>query len=585
MNNLTLMTLWCYFSKRRKKQFWMLLILMILASFVDVISISAVLPFLGALTSPEQVYQHSLAQPFVQMLGISNSSQLLLPLTVLFIAAAILAGLVRLLVLYITTKLSYATGADLSINIYRRTLYQEYAVHVSRNSSETINSIITKTTIVVNGIISPALALINSVIFTIAIISALFVIDTMVALTASVGFGGLYWIVIRYTKQQLQENGQCIAEQSTQMLKSLQEGLGGVRDVLIDNSQEFYCNIYRNADLKLRQASGKNAFISGSPRFIMEMLGIVLISGLAYSMSLREDGLATAIPILGALALGAQRLLPALQQSYASYSSIKGAHPSFKDVLALLEQPLPEYVGQTLASPIPFEKEIQLKGLGFSYNKDTPSVFNNINLIIPKGASIGFMGKTGSGKSTLLDVIMGLLKATQGEFLVDGELITIKNRRAWQARIAHVPQNIFLFDSSIAENVAFGIAKEEINLIQVKKACDQAQISESIENTIDGYQTLIGERGIRLSGGQRQRIGIARALYKRADVLIFDEATSALDNETEHAVMESIKGFKKGLTILIIAHRLSTLKDCDQVVQIEENGTINVGSYQDIVNI
>ena len=368
------------------------------------------------------------------------------------------------------------------------------------------------------------------------------------------------------------------------MIKSLQEGLGGIRDVLIDGSQEFYSQLYRSADLPLRRASGNNAFIGGGPRFVLEAVGMTLIAVIAYIMSQKEGGIATAIPILGALALGAQRLLPALQQAYASFSSIRGVEVSLKDVLDLLEQPLPEYVNQSLPAPISFEREIKLTNLSFRYIKETPLVLENINLSIVKGERIGFMGVTGSGKSTLLDIIMGLLPPTDGKLTIDEKPLNSQNRRAWQAHIAHVPQNIYLSDSTIEENIAFGIPIEKIDHQRVKKAAKQAQIADMIANLKDGYQTLVGERGVRLSGGQRQRINIARALYKKADVLIFDEATSALDSSTEQEVMKAIEGLGGQLTILIIAHRLTTLKGCDRIIQFDKDNLLHVRSYQDMVN-
>jgi len=583
--------LWDHLSVRRRKQFWLLLILMVLASIAEVISIGSVLPFLGALTAPSQVYQHPIMQPVNNVLTIVSPDQLLLPLTIVFVVAALMAGIIRLALLYVMTRLSFATGADLSINIYRRTLYQEYSVHVSRNSSEIINGIITKTNTVIGGVISPTLSLISSTIIIIAIIGTLFAVDTVIALTSLLGFSLIYIMIIGYTKKQIQVNSQTIATQSTQMIKSLQEGLGGIRDVLIDGSQPFYCNLYRNADLPLRRASGNNAFIAQSPRYVIEAAGMILIAGIAYSMSIREGGLTTVIPVLGALALGAQRLLPALQQAYSSYSQLKGSYTSFQDVISLLDQPLPEYAMSTEEHeqliPVPFEKYITLENLSFCYEsesvKDTPWVLKNINLTISKGARIGFIGLTGSGKSTLLDIIMGLLLPTDGRMMIDNQSITNENRRSWQAHIAHVPQNIYLSDSTIEENIAFGIPKEKINHQQVKRAAKQAQIAELIDGWEDGYQTLVGERGIRLSGGQRQRIGIARALYKQANVLVFDEATSALDNMTEQAVMDAVEGLGRDLTILIIAHRLTTLKGCDQIVKLDKNNIMKVGGYQEMI--
>jgi ATP-binding cassette, subfamily B, bacterial PglK len=580
----TLFTLWHHLSKRRQKQFWLVLALMIATSLAEIISISAVLPFLGVLTAPEQVYQYPLMQPVIRILGLTDPSQLILPLTIFFIISILLAGAIRLILLYAMTRLSFATGADLSISIYRRTLYQEYAVHVSRNSSDVINSIITKTNTVINGILTPVLMFISSIILLVGIIGILFVINIDVALSTSIGFGLLYWLVIRYTKSQLKDNSQIIADQSTQMIKSLQEGLGGIRDVLIDGTQQFYCQLYRNADLPLRRASGNNQFISGSPRYIMEAIGMTLIAGLAFVMTQQEGGMATAIPVLGVLALGAQRLLPSLQQAYGAYSTIKGSNSSFEDVLKFLDQSLPKYADQVLPEPIPFKEEIKLTNLNFRYTEESPWVLKDINLSLKKGSRIGFIGATGSGKSTLLDIIIGLLSPTNGKLIIDQQIVNSQNCRAWQAHIAHVPQNIFLSDGSIEENIAFGISKEQINYQRVKEAAQQAQISELIEEWKDGYQTFVGERGVRLSGGQRQRIGIARALYKKANILIFDEATSALDNETEREVMEAIGDLGKEITVLIIAHRLTTLKGCDKIVKLDKNHTTYVGSYQEMIN-
>jgi len=576
--------LWHYLPRRRQKQFYLLFALMIIASFSEVISIGAILPFLGALTAPEQMYQHHLMRPLIETLELTKPSQLLLPLTIAFIVAALLAGVVRLTLLYAVTRFSFAIGADLSINIYSRTLYQEYSVHIARNSSEIINGIINKTN-TATGIVSLFLTLCSSIVLLIGVMGVLLTINIEVALASFISFGLLYLVVMRYTHSQLKQNSQTVADKSTLLVKSLQEGLGGIRDVLIDGTQQLYCQLYRNSDLQLRRASGSTQFIVQSPRHVMESIGMILIAGIAYVMTKQQGGLVSAVPVLGALALGAQRLLPTLQQAYSSYSGIKGARSSLEDILMLLEQPLPSYAQQALpVAPIPFEQQIELKNLSFRYNKHAPWVFKNINLRLLKGARIGFIGVTGSGKSTLLDVIMGLLAPTEGELVIDNEPINDENRRSWQAHIAHVPQTIYLSDSTIEENIAFGISKNKIDHQQVIKAAQQAQIAELIEQWQDGYQTFVGERGIRLSGGQRQRIGIARALYKQANVLIFDEATSALDNKTEQVVMEDIMELGRELTVLIIAHRLTTLKGCDQIISLDESNGICTVDYQETIN-
>lgn len=578
-----ILDLWHHLSPVRRRQFFLLLALMMLASLAEMISVGIIIPFLGVLTAPEQVFAHSAAQPFIRLLGIENAQMLLLPITLAFCAAALLAGGIRLLLLYATTRYSYAVGADLSIDVYRRTLYQPYTVHTARNSSEVINGITGKTAMMIGSILVPLLTLVSAAILLTGILLVLLAVDPVIAITVGAGFSAIYWFILSLSRRALQKNSECIAQKSTQVIKSLQEGLGGIRDVLIDGTQEVYCRIFRNADLPLRQAQGHNTFISASPRYVIETLGMILIAGLAYGMSQREGGVATAIPVLGALALGAQRLLPILQQGYSALAIIRGAEASLRDTLALLNQPLPAYVGKQPTVPIPFERDIRLQNVSFRYDLELPWVVSDVSLRLEKGKRIGFMGKTGSGKSTLLDIVMGLLQPTEGILEIDGQPIQTHNQRAWQMHVAHVPQNIYLADSTIEENIAFGVARADIDFERVQQAAQRAQIADLIESWPAQYQTVIGERGVRLSGGQRQRIGIARALYKRADVIIFDEATSALDQETESAVMEAINGLGQDLTILIIAHRLTTLQNCDLIVELGQGGVKRVGQYNELI--
>lgn len=557
---------------------------MLLASFAEILSIGAVLPFLGVLTAPERVFANPAVQPVIQTLGLTSSEQLLLPLTVAFCSAALIAGGMRLLLLWATTRLSFSTGAELSISIYRRTLYQPYAVHCARNSSEVISGISSKASNLTHNIIVPALMLISASVMLLVVLSALLTMEPVIALLAFGGFGSIYLFIIRLTRNKLLANSQCVARESVKTVKSLQEGLGGIRDVLIDGSQSTYCQTYAVSDLALRRAQGNSAFIGASPRYAMESLGMLLIAMLAYSIAQQPDGIGRAIPILGVLAIGAQRLLPALQQAYGSWTSIRGGQASLQDTLELLDQPLPDHAEQPNTQALSFKHNISIKQLGFRYSPQTPYVLRQLDLVITKGDRIGFVGTTGSGKSTLLDIVMGLLPPTDGSIEVDGQSVTPTNSRAWQAHIAHVPQAIFLADSSIEENIAFGVPKELIDHDRVRKAALQAKIADSIESWPEKYQTVVGERGVRLSGGQRQRIGIARALYKQADVIIFDEATSALDSETEQAVMQAIEGLSQDLTLLIIAHRVTTLKNCTQIVELGNGGIKRIGSYQELGN-
>ena len=573
--------LWRHLSLRRKTQLVFLLGLMVLCSIAEMVSIGAVVPFLGALINPDQVFGHPSAAPILGHFGNGRSQDLLLPLTIIFCIAALAAGLLRLLLLYATTQFSFSVGSDFSIDVYRRTLYQPYSVHIGRNSSEIINGITRKVAMLIGSVLMPILTLISSVILLIGVIWVLLLIDPVIAIAASSSFGLLYLITSLVTRRNLRENSECIARESTRVIKSLQEGLGGIRDVLIDGKQEAYCTIYRSADLPLRRAQASNTFTGASPRFIMEMLGMVMIAVLAYNMALREGGVSAALPVLGALALGAQRLLPVLQQGYNAIATIFGAEASLRDALYLLAQPMPENTGESPFSPLPFERSIRLDDVGFRYAVDGTWVLRHVHLEIPKGKRVGFVGSTGAGKSTFLDILMALLMPSEGAMQIDGQAVGMHNYRNWQAHIAHVPQSIFLSDSSIEENIAFGLPRKEIDQVRVRQVAKQAQIDEIIEGWPEKYLTRVGERGVRLSGGQRQRVGIARALYKRADVIIFDEATSALDNETERAVMQAIDSLSSDLTILIVAHRLTTLQKCDFIVELDKGRVSRIGPYQE----
>ncbi len=573
--------LWRHISTRRRKQFALSLILMIVASFAEIFSIGAAIPFLGILTNPSLVFEHPVAQPIIHTFGITEAKQLLLPCTIAFGLAALLAGAVRLLLLYVSSRLSFGIGADLSFSIYHSTLCQSYETHCSRNSTQLISGTTDKARCAIT-VINQFLILLSSTLILITILVTLLYLDPVVAASAFGGFGLIYILIILLTRERLAKNSASVATQSTRVLKCLQEGFGGIRDVLIDGTQSIYCKVYGDADRTLRRAESENAFIGNSPRYAMEALGMILIAGLAYLISAQPDGIARAIPMLGALALGAQRLLPVLQQAYGAWTTIRGSQASLRDALELLDQDSDPKANQLEILPLAFTETIRLRNLRFRYFPESPYILERINLTIRKGSRVGFIGVTGSGKSTLIDVIMGLLRPTDGGLEIDNQCITRDNQRAWQCQLAHVPQTIFLSDSSVAENIAFGVDKAEIDMQRVREAAKSAQIADSIESWSQKYDTIVGERGVRLSGGQRQRIGIARALYKRANVIILDEATSALDSQTEEAVMSAIDGLSKDITLLIISHRITTLRNCTQIVELENASVKRICSYSEL---
>lgn len=573
---------WHSLTVRRRRQLLLLLVMMVFSALVEVIGIASVLPFLGALTNASALLVNPIAQSILLQLHVVTPDRLILVVTLLFVSVSILSGAIRFVVMKVGLKLSYAIGADISEQVYRHMLYQPYRIHADRNSSEVIAAVMSKV-FNVTSVINAVLQMISSSLIFFAVVLFAIWINPMVALVAIVILGGSYWVMSLRVRSRLRLNGQKIAAGQTRVVKILQESFGGIRDILLDSNQGFYCKIYQSVDGDYRRTIGDNMAISASPRYVIETLSTVLIAVLAYLMLLSENGAAAAIPILGALALSAQRILPVMNTIYTGWAAIKGNYASLEDVVALLSVESSKSEDHTLQT-LKFTQTLMLDNVCFRYHSDGEMVLQGVALSIPKGSRVGFVGKTGSGKSTLIDIVMGLLDPEQGCLRVDGLAVTEKNRRAWQRNIAHVPQSIFLSDASIAENVAFGIPREQIDMEQVIQAARIAQIADYIEAQPHGYDTFVGERGVRLSGGQRQRIGIARAVYKRVDVLVLDEATSALDASTEREVMAAIGQLSDKLTVLMIAHRLTTVSNCDFIVVLDAGRIVAQGGYQELLN-
>ena len=581
--------LWQHLSTRRRRQFVLIALLSLLSAFAEVMSLGTVLPFLGVLTAPKTVLNYPGVWRIAHTLGINTATlspkELWLPLTAAFVGVALLASAIRMLALWASTRFTFSVGADISAEVYRRTLYQPYTVHVSRNSSEVVSGVIAKVGDVILSVLLLLMTFLSAGMVLLAIMGALLVIDAKVAIIASVVFGGSYFAITALSIRRLDRNSRRVADGYAELLKALQEGLGGIRDVLLEGTQEFYCDVYRRADRQFRHKQGENTVISLAPRYLMELVVIVLVAILAYTLSGREGGVLVALPMLGALAFGAQRMLPALQQVYTAWANMTGSRASLADTIALLEQPLdPAMLGRNVA-PLRFESAVRFRNVRFRYSPTGPWVLDGLDLTIPQGARLGVVGATGCGKSTVMDLLMGLLLPTEGELLVDGEPLQGARIRAWQRAIAHVPQNLYLADATVAENIAFGVAPADIDLERVRYAATRAQIAEYFERQPEGYRARVGERGVRLSGGQRQRVGIARALYKQARVLILDEATSALDHATERSVMDAIEALDRNLTIVLVAHRLTTVRHCDTIVELTGGRAAAYGSYDEFVRI
>lgn len=570
-----------HLESRRRKQLVLLLLLMLAGSIAELVTIGAVVPFISLMAQPERAADYPLLQQIFGVLGWRNPDSLVLPMTLAFIAIVTTATGIRLLLTYASNKLVFAIGHDIGVKLYRVILQQPYAYHIRQNTSHAIANV-NKVQILVNAFLRPAMEGAVAVILSLAILTALMVVDAVTALGAGLVFALLYLAIICLFRARLRKNSKVISETQSARVKSVQEGLGGIVDVILDANHAHYTREFARHDGRFRNAQAANAFLGQAPRFVVEAIGVALIVTLAYVLSLQPGGILTALPTLGALALGAQRLLPLIQKIYAAWARYSGNFHVFEDVLGALNLSVPQKQNRC-SEHLSFQERIELDGIHFRYRTDEADVLHDIRLNIPKGVRVGIVGQTGSGKSTLMGILMGLLEPTKGRILLDGVPINGENRTAWQRHISHVPQHIFLSDASIAQNIALGVKREAIDHDRVRRAARRAQIASFIESHPQGYNARVGERGVQLSGGQRQRIGIARALYRDADVLIFDEASSALDTETETAVMKSVNALDPDLTVFIIAHRVQTLQECDLIVQLDDGRIVSTGTYDEVI--
>ena len=551
-------------SPSRRRQFYATLVLMVVGAVAELTTIGAALPFLAVISDPQRATEIPMVAKIFGFLGWPPGDVLVLPATLLLIAAALVAAAVRLWLTWTTNAFVFSLGHDLSVAMFSRVLRQPYLYHVERNTSEVIAGV-EKVQEALFAVLLPVMQALVSGFIGLFIVAMLVAIDPLMAGVAAITIAALYLGLSFSFRPVLQRNSQVLGEAHTLRIKQVQEGLGGIRDILLDRSQPVFEQAFNDVDDRLRRAQMVNTFLTGAPRMVIEAAAIVLIALLALQMSRQAGGLVMAIPILGGLAIGAQRLLPLIQTVYTAWSRTAGSLQILIDISGLLSAPV-EAPADDEESARPFACEIVFDQVGMNFPGGRRAALSDVSLAIGKGERVGLVGETGSGKSTLLDLLMGLLEPTSGEIRVDGEPLDGRGRRRWQRQIAHVPQSIYLADTSIRENIAFGSAPDRIDDRRVCEAAKRAQIADFIDGLPERYETRIGERGVRLSGGQRQRIGIARALYKQAPVLILDEATSALDNETEAAVMDSLRKLEPDLTVLIVAHRLSTLEGCDRVI-------------------
>ncbi len=556
-------------SRQRRMVGWMLC-LQIIAAGSEILSLGAVIPFLGALANAHQMMGQSTIQPGLQYFKIQTPQHLVVAMAVLFGGSFVLSSALRLLTIRMQYRFSAEIGNTISAEAYRRTLYQPYSFHTQQSSSQIIALSTSDADNVSSGLIPAVFYFATNTLVVLAITITLVMLDPWVALFAAVVVGGAYGLIIVKTREALHRNGLKISELNSQSVKAIQEGLGGIRDVLIDGTQPVFESAYRQANRARLQAQGSNSFIAMAPRFLVEPIAMCAIAALAVGTASDSTQLQLVLPLLGAFALGANRLLPALQQCFVSLAGMRGNQVSLNKVIQALGQPIKPEQLVASAQKLKLKNELRFEGVWFSYPSDKPTwILKGVDFRIQANTTVAFIGATGSGKSTTADLVLGLLQPQRGHITVDGLPLIGEQLRSWQSGIAHVPQQIYLSDATIAENIAFGLPREQIDMDRVQQSAKLAHLADFIEQRSLAYQEMVGERGVRLSGGQRQRIGIARALYKQASVIVFDEATSALDNTTEKEVMAAIEGLGHHLTIILIAHRLSTIQNADVVFKFQ----------------
>ncbi|WP_205480423.1 ABC transporter ATP-binding protein [Sphingomonas arenae] len=574
-----LRTLLQMLTPRQRRRILLLLALMLVGGVSELLTIGAVVPFLALLADADAVTRFPVLGETLSLLGATSRGDQLLALTLAFMAATLVAAALRILLAWGTQRFAMRFGHHLAAEIHRRTLLQPYSWHVRHRSSVTISTL-DQVQQLLFTVILPLLQGLSATLIALFIVAALIAVDPLTAFSAAAGVGTLYFGISMLTRSRIRRAARIIGKAHVERVRLVQESLGGIRDIIIDGSQDRYHDAFRTVDLRLNKARARLSVIAQTPRFLIEAVGMIAIAGLALLLAGRAGGIAAALPVLGALALGAHRLLPLIQQIYQTYTNLSGNSQIVGQVAQQLALPLPPAQAEP-AKRLPFHDRIEIRQVAYSYPTRPVQVLRGIDMTIPRGAKFALAGRTGSGKSTLADLVMGLIAPDEGSILVDGIPLTDRNVRAWQNNIAHVSQTIFLSDASIASNIALG-RPDQLDTERVRAAAREAALDDFIQSLPEGYETQVGERGVQLSGGQRQRLGLARALYKQAPFLVLDEATSALDPETEAAILGALDGYvAKGGTLLLIAHRSSTLAACDLIVRLEAGRIVSVQSTGD----
>ena len=574
------------FDPHERRQFWLLTVLMILVALVEVVGISSVLMLLNVLAEPASIRDSAILSTLQDRLDLGSTFNFQIFLAISVIVVVVIGLLVKALGSYALTRFSAMRGYTLSSRLLEAYLSQPYSWFLGRNSAEIGKNVLNEADGLVSRVITPALRLVASIFMVIAILGFLLLVDPAVTILAIGLLGGSYALIYLRLRERLRRTGEDLMHAFGERFRVSQEAMGGIKDIKLLGLESDYGKSYRAAARRSARASASIGVMAEMPRFALEAITFGTLLAMILMLLMRSGGnIVDIVPTLGIFAFSVMRLLPALQQIYQGLATMRGGKVVLDTILHDLQEA--ERMPRLPSSdqpPVRLEKQLELSGVEFSYDTAKRAALSGLDLKIDACTTVGIVGGTGAGKTTLVDLVLGLFVPDSGEMRVDGVPITDENRRGWQKSLGYVPQAIFLTDDTIAANIAFGVPRDQIDMAAVERASRAAALHDFvIADLPEGYSTVVGERGIRLSGGQRQRIGIARALYRDPSLLIMDEATSALDNITERVVMEAVQNIRNDKTIILIAHRLTTVTSCDMIFMMEHGRLAAQGTYDDLV--
>jgi len=562
----------------------LLIILILVMALLDAIGVASIMPFIAVLSNPELVETNSILAALNQFSRAAGVEDFLFMMGLLVFFLLVISLIFKALTAYAMVRFTLMRESSIGQRLIAAYLHQPYVWFLNRHSAELGKTILSEITTVVHGGLVPMMTLVAQSIVSTVLLLLLFFVEPAIAVSVCAALGIAYCIVYRLMKKYLSMIGKERLEANKARFSAVSEVFNAVKEVKIGGLEDSYIKHFAKSATTYAKDNAAAHMVAQLPRFALEAIAFGGMLLLVLYLMASGKNFASVLPVIAVYALAGYRLLPALQQVYASISQLRFVGPaldSLHEDLMYLSISSPR---DKIEDKIALERFISLSNIDFAYPDSQKSALRSINLDIAARSTVGLVGPTGSGKTTLVDLILGLLEPQGGTLCIDDQILGEFNRRGWQKTVGYVPQHIYLSDDSVAANIAFGIKASDIDKDSLHRAAKIANLHDFVMNELpSGYDTKVGERGIRLSGGQRQRIGIARALYHRPQVLILDEATSALDNLTEQAVMEAITALHSEITIILIAHRLTTVRLCDQIILLEKGEIIAKGSFDKLM--